>query len=354
MGDDFKRFLSLTDKERKDIFSATASSLDTEPTYIEKDFWVCHVLDAIYNGLPESHPQILFQGGTSLSKAFNLIKRFSEDIDLIICRNWLGFEAERDPTNTNNTSNKGGKALTGKKRKSLFNELGHACATYIQKDLTIALQSLLDTQCKLMPDADDQQTLLISYPSLYPIDNLPYISPHVKLKAGARSAFAPNTTVSITPYIAKTLGGSWAFEAGNIRVIDPARTCLEKILILHGLNCGYRDAKRLPNESERIARHYYDVAMLMKTGIGHNAIANRKLLSDVRKHNIVAFKQAWKKYEEAVPGTIYLVPQDKLHSKIKSDYAAMQGMIFGEAPEFDWIIEQLRLAEDGINLTGAS
>ena len=94
------RHLSDTpgNQERRDVFDAAAERLDTLATYIEKDFWVCRVLDALYHGLPNNHPRLLFKGGTSLSKAFSAIHRFSEDIDMVVFRNDLGFTHDRDPT----------------------------------------------------------------------------------------------------------------------------------------------------------------------------------------------------------------------------------------------------------------
>lgn len=91
----FERFLTLPDQDRRDVFEAAADRLDTLASYVEKDFWVCLVLDALYNRLPEGHPQLLFKGGTALSKAFGLIQRFSEDIDLVVYREGLGFGADR-------------------------------------------------------------------------------------------------------------------------------------------------------------------------------------------------------------------------------------------------------------------
>ena len=117
----FERFLALRDQDRKDVFEATADRFDTLPSYVEKDFWVCLVLDALYNRLPEGHPRLLFKGGTALSKAFGLIRRFSEDIDLVVYREELGFGADRDPTNPDGLSNK--------QRKALFEELT-ACLLY--------------------------------------------------------------------------------------------------------------------------------------------------------------------------------------------------------------------------------
>ena len=98
MTGDSETFLALPDQDRRDIFEAAARRLDTLPGYVEKDFWVCLVLDLLYHGVPQEHPKLLFKGGTSLSKAFGLIDRFSEDIDLVVHRSGLGFEGQRDPT----------------------------------------------------------------------------------------------------------------------------------------------------------------------------------------------------------------------------------------------------------------
>ena len=77
MNGDSESFLSLPKQDRRDVFEAAASRLDTLPGYVEKDFWVCLVLDALYNRLPDGHPRLLFKGGTSLSKAW---KRFEEAV----------------------------------------------------------------------------------------------------------------------------------------------------------------------------------------------------------------------------------------------------------------------------------
>lgn len=339
----FERFLTLPDQDRRDVFEAAADRLDTLASYVEKDFWVCLVLDALYNRLPEGHPQLLFKGGTALSKAFGLIRRFSEDIDLVVYREGLGFSADRDPTSPEGLSNK--------RRKALFDELSAACGTYISGDLTSALTPLLDERCRILPDEEngDQQTLLIEYPTLYPSADIAYVLPRVKLEAGARSALDPNTTGSVRPYISEDLGDDWPFDVGNLHVIEPSRTYLEKLLILHGAHCGYRDAERLPADADRISRHYYDVAMITATEVGASALADEALLTAVREHNLIAFRQAWKKFEEAVPGSVCIVPQDALRAAIEKDYQAMQGMMLGDAPEFDWVMKQLQIAEDTIN-----
>ena len=345
MNGDSESFLSLPEQDIRDVFEAAASRLDTLPGYVEKDFWVCLVLDVLYNRLPEGHPRLLFKGGTSLSKVFGLIDRFSEDIDLVVFRDGLGFEGERDPIVAGNLSNR--------KRAALFKELRAACSGYILGDLQTALTRRIDEiveGCHIGPDEDDvdQQTLFIEYPTLFPSGDVAYVAPRVRIEAGARSALDPSLSCTITPYVADELP-EWSFDVGDIRVIAPERTYWEKLLILHGVHCGYRDAQRLPAEKDRISRHYYDVAMITATETGRSALSRIDLLDAVRNHNLVAFRQAWKRFEEAVLGSMRLVPQAELRMVIEQDYGAMQGMILGDVPDFGWIIEQLRRAEAAIN-----
>ena len=135
----------------------------------------------------------------------------------------------------------------------------------------------------------------------------------------------------------------------NLHVIAPERTYWEKLLILHSLHYGYRDKRRLPNDNDRISRHYYDVAMITATETGRSALSDIALLDSVREHNIIAFRQAWKRFEKAVPGSVRLVPQAKLCTVIERDYRDMEGMILGQAPKFEWILEQIQYAEDTVN-----
>ena len=350
MNGTFEWFLALPEQDKRDVFEAAASRLDTLPSYIEKDFWVCLVLEVLYNRLPDGQPRLLFKGGTSLSKAkaFRFIRRFSEDIDLVVYRDDLGFADDRDPTNAGN--------LSKSKRDSLFKELRAACSSYILGDLTTELTTLIEQiaeGCRVGPDEDDvdRQTLLIEYPTLYPSSGVTYVAPRVKIELGARSALDPTLDCTVTPYVAGELL-DWSFDVDNIRVIAWERTYWEKLLILHGLHCGYRDEQRLPADRNRVSRHYYDVAMITATEAGTSALSNIDLLDAVRNHNLIAFPQVWKRFEEAVPGSVRLVPQAKLRTVIEGDYEAMEGMILGEAPTFGWVMEQLQHAETVINGMG--
>ena len=174
------------------------------------------------------------------------------------------------------------------------------------------------------------------------------MAPRVRIEAGARSALDPNLTCTVTPYVADELP-DWSFGVDDIRVIAPERTYWEKLLLLHGAHCGYRDAQRLPANRDRISRYYYDVAMITATETGRSALSNIDLLDAVRNHNLIAFRQAWKRFEEAVPGSVRLVPQAELRTVIERDYGAMEGMLVGDAPDFGWVMEQLQYAEAKTN-----
>jgi hypothetical protein len=229
----FERFLRLPEVDRVDVFAAAAQRLGTLPSYVEKDFWVCLVLDALYNGLPVGHPRLLFKGGTSLSKGFGLIRRFSEDIDIVVFRHDLGFTDGRDPAGTKFN-------FSRKKRGQLFEELKATCSDYIVGKLAPALSAIIDglqTKCRVMADeADvDQQTLLVEYPSVFDAEGLSYVLPRVKIESGARSALDPHAPRTIVPFVAGELAG-WDLAAGSITTIEPARTYWEKLLILPGGN----------------------------------------------------------------------------------------------------------------------
>jgi len=196
MNESFKSFLSATEQEKIEVFESAARRFNTSFDYMEKDFWVCLVLDALYNGLPSGHPKLLFKGENSLSKAFGLIQRFSEDVDIVVYRESLGFEGERNPTLAVSLSNK--------KRKALFEELRVVCSDYILENMRKDLTTLIDEVaqgCRVYPDPNDQdrQTLFVEYQSLYPAGDDDYVEPRVKIEAGARSALDPNLSCSIAP-----------------------------------------------------------------------------------------------------------------------------------------------------------
>jgi hypothetical protein len=344
MNQAFQKFLNLSTQDQRDVFEAEAEELDTLPTYVEKDFWVCLVLDILYNGLSGDHPRLLFKGGTSLSKAYGLIRRFSEDVDFTVFREDLGFGEDQNPASPD---------LSGKKRKRVCDDIKTATSRYIcselKDDLSEAVHKVAPV-CEVVIDEDDQDksTLLFQYPSLFEDDFSAYVQPRVKLEGGGRSALDPHENLSIQPYIAKTLK-DWDLTVADIITISPERTFWDKVMILHGWYCGYRDENRLPKDRQRLSRHCYDVAMIYKAESGKKAIANVSLREDVRNHAQLFFNRGWMKLEEAIPGSIRLLPTEQLAKALKQDYQAMQGMMLGDVPDFNDILKELSELEAELN-----
>jgi hypothetical protein len=289
MNQEFKRFLELSPQDRKDVFEAEAENLDTRPSYVEKDFWVCLVLDILYNGLNDDRPRLLFKGGTSLSKGYNLIKRFSEDVDFTVFRQDIGFDESKDPAVP---------GISGNERKRRSESIIKATSEYICHKLREDLETIALTvvsECSVIRDTEDrdESTLLFHYPSLFAEGSDAYIQPRVKLEGGGRSALAPHEKLVIKPFINDTLNDTltdWDFSVPNIITIKPERTFWDKVMILHGWSCGHRDEKRLPSDRQRISRHYYDVAMIYKK-LGQEAISDPKLREDVRQHTQDFFQE---------------------------------------------------------------
>jgi hypothetical protein len=182
-------------------FDTTALRLGTASQNIEKDFWVCWTLDGLFNGLKEGEPRLLFKGGTSLSKGFGLINRFSEDIDVTVFRDDIGEPATIEEL----------EALSGKKRRARLDAIRDACKAYISGSLRAELTLILEGRLQAAgldagaarveaDDADpDGQTLLIWYPAATPRSD--YVRAAIKIESGAKSALDPNREVPIKPYV---------------------------------------------------------------------------------------------------------------------------------------------------------
>jgi hypothetical protein len=288
MNQAFLRFLQLPAADRLDVFEAEATRLDTLASYIEKDFWVCCVLDILYNALPAKHPRILFKGGTSLSKVYGLIDRFSEDVDFTIFAEDLGFPGELASSD-----------LSKKQRKKLSEDIKSQTGNYISQQLKRDIEKIvvdLFQGCSVVvdPEIDDRSTLLFLYPSLFRQDNRAYVQPRVKLEGGGRSAVDPHQAHTIRPLISDTLT-DWDFSVQNVITIDAQRTFWDKVFILHGLYCGYRDELRLPSDLQRLSRHYYDVARIFDSEVGKLAVKNDDLRGRVRQHKLSFFQHRLEK-----------------------------------------------------------
>ncbi len=329
-------------------FDTTAQRLGTSAQNIEKDFWVCWTLDVLFNGLKEGGPRLLFKGGTSLSKGFGLISRFSEDIDVTVFRDDIGEAASIEEL----------EELSGKKRKARLEAIKDACKAYINEplrdELTVILADRLKANgvdaAKARIEADDTdpdgQTLLIWYPAATPRSD--YVRAAIKIESGAKSALDPNSEVPIKPYVDDDLP-ALDLTVPAVRTVDPERTFWDKVVILHGLRRWFDKRDELKGGGQRVSRHYYDLHRLVGTAAGAAAIKDRALGDDCVAHARMFFNRPDFDLATAVPGSFALAPHDAMIEQLRVDYRAMQGMIFGDAPAFEAVIESIASLEASLN-----
>jgi hypothetical protein len=338
----------LSTADRIDLFQASAVKRALNVIVVEKDFWVCWVLRQIFSS-PDLPAGLVFKGGTSLSKVWSVIDRFSEDVDLCFDRSDLGFGGDADP----------GKAASGKKRRRRIDDLIAACTVMIRDQFVPRLSGAISQALGTAPgeawrldiDPDDEQAVLFHYPASVARgqgDAAAYLRPFVKLEFGARGEHWPNREKQIQPFVAEDFPHVFKTPTCRVKVVTAERTFWEKATILHswhhaGLDRPLRD---------RQSRHYYDMVRLYQSPIGKTAIADVELLRSVSRHKALFFASAWAKYDQAVPGTLRLVPPERRLAELERDYILMRReMIFGEAPTLDDLLEVLGEIERQVNAT---
>jgi predicted nucleotidyltransferase component of viral defense system len=282
--------------------------------------------------LPGIGEHLTFKGGTSLSKAWKLIERFSEDIDLIVDKEVLGFGGEAAPD----------RASSGNKRKARLEALMGSCRSWVQEKLRPALAGHLratlgdfDWRLEIDRDMADGQCLLFHYPTAFRPDSAGYIRPVVKIELGARSDDWPHAKKSIQPYVAELFPALLPNAAFSFQVLVAERTFWEKACLLHEETFRPADKPR----KLRMARHYYDLWCLLRAGVGNRALADLALFRRVAEHREIFFHHSWVDYSTHRPGTFRLLPPDAHLIGWRTDYQAMLGpMFFGDVPKFEEIL----------------
>jgi hypothetical protein len=335
-------FVKLKPDERRIFFQGTATPRNLEPQIVEKDFWVCWTLKELFR-LPEMGGHLIFKGGTSLSKVFKVIERFSEDIDVSIDRAFLGFGGANEPE-------AGG---SNKEKQRRIEALKAACqqkiADALHPALSAAIQSKVqanETWSLRNDDEDpDQQTLLFEYPSSFAANSTGYIRRMVKIELGARADHWPCETKTVTPYVAEQFPQGFKEGSCEVKVLSVERTFWEKATILHAEFHRPAD-KAMP---ERFSRHYCDFYELIRKGVAQSASPRLDLLARVAEHKSLFFKSSWARYGEAVKGTLRIVPPEQRRKALREDYGRMQQMFFSPPPEFENIVALLTQWESEFN-----
>jgi hypothetical protein len=328
-------FMRFPVERQRLFFQEAQQRIGLAPTSIEKDFWVCLTLRGLFT-LPRWKECLTFKGGTSLSKCWGLISRFSEDLDIVINRESLGF---------------GGDILSRKNQKRLMKE----CSRCVQEELRPVLQKHLQ---EILPgslrwtlevagdDEDpDQQTLLLQYESLFE-KGMTYLRPVVKIELGARSETEPVESPVVRPYLADAFPDLLGNSSFPLRAVAAQRTFWEKAMLLHEET--FRPAEK--NRKARLSRHYYDLFCLIRKGIAAQAISNMDLFDKVSRHRQVFFRQSWVDYETLRKGSLRVLPLPEQLGDWRRDYESMRvEMFFDEPPLFDEMLAVIRQFEEDFN-----
>lgn len=331
----YRQVISAPPRDRLDLFLATANRLGTPIGNVEKDFWICWSLNALYHERPAGGPRLLFKGGTSLSKGYGLIQRFSEDIDVTVFRDDLDEAVSLEDL----------EALSNKKRRARLDAIRNACRAYISGPLyTFLGAQVADAtngagRVEIDPADPDGQTLLVWYPEVEPRDAA-YVRPAVRIESGAKSALDPNQPVLIKPYIGDEAPALNLAVAG-VTTIEAGRTFWDKVVIAHGLRRWYERRGTLRQEGQRVSRHYYDLHCLLRSDVGRAALADPNLGLDCVRHARMFFDRPDYDLASAISGSFAITPINGMIQALNRDYGNTTAMIFGNAPDFEEILASI-------------
>lgn len=329
-----KNIARLSKLEQEELFRNTADKIGIKDAIVEKDFWVCYTLDYLFRRCPWKDA-ISFKGGTSLSKGFNLINRFSEDIDLILDWRVLGYSKNEPWEERSNTKQDAfNKEANSKAEKFLENQF---CPT-----IKLELSKELGYETNIYIDKKDKQTVIFAYPHLFTSTATLQV---IRLEIGALAAWTPSRIVQISPYVATIYPNLFKQKETEVLTVTPERTFWEKITILHH-EANRPEHLKMP---QRYSRHYYDVYCLSKSSIKDSALSHAELLKTVVNFKMKFYPRAWARYQEAVPGTLKLIPPEFRFNELSNDYKAMKDMIYGDVPNFESVIDVIRKLEKEIN-----
>ena len=320
-------WLNLSTKKQQELFNQLSFKTGILPQAIEKDAWVTLVLRILFSSEIASH--LLFKGGTSLSKAYQLIQRFSEDIDISINRNYLGFKDDLTKGEIRKLRRKSHKFVSEKLLNMVTTQL-------LNYPINPRLFSLKVANYKISDQ--DPETITLNYVSVF--SELPYIQHKVVIEVGARSLFYPSEKKEITSIIDHFfLESSFSEKSFQVLTVLPEKTLLEKLILLH-------EEFTKPKEKirhHRMSRHLYDIGQIMNTVYGERAFTNKELFQKIILHREKFTPIKSVNYSELQIDKLHVIPPKEFLAHYKKDYNEMQeNMIYGESVNFDLLLENIK------------
>lgn len=332
-------FIQLSSDERNLYCRQAAERMEIPlpAAVIEKDFWVCWTLNLL-NEIPELKGNITFKGGTSLSKAWGLIERFSEDIDISINRKVFGQEPPHGAEN----------ATSNTQRKTRLEELEDKNATFIKEVLLPILHEKIaghlnpaDFTLRLI-EKGNEVNIEFEYPGTLK-NELGGLLPVVLIELVPRADEIPNEERKITPIIYEVFEDLLGEGSFNISTLTPERTFLEKLLFIHETLEGFNKG------SERKSRHYYDLLKLYKAGVFERIKNNRELLQMVVEHRQTFFRYNTLDYTGILSNGVRVLPKKESWTDWRGDYTRTAVMIYNNIPSFEELMSFAEQLENEFN-----
>jgi hypothetical protein len=336
-------FFKRSPSDRALIIRETAARRGLLPVMVEKDFWVSWTLAVLF-AHPEFGGQLVFKGGTSLSKVFGVIGRYSEDIDLSVSPAFLGITEESVE-----------ESASRHQRSERMKELEAACiervrVRFLPELERIARESLGKRHDGMkwmefqVDDATHSPVVLFHYPSNEP-SGFKYLGRSVKMEFGSLTDQRPVGMHAVLPWLAEEFPKQLGDFRCDLVALEPERTFWEKATILHAEH--YRDAVKPTRD--RFSRHYSDMAALALHTIASRALARDDLRQRVVDWKNRFFAASWARYDLAKPGSFRLVPPEFRLPELERDYQAMRDMFISLPPSFESVIKTVSNLEQQIN-----
>jgi len=328
-----EEWFKLSEDDRRIVINQASTKTGLLPVAVEKDLWVMIALQAIYSTEVAKH--LVFKGGTSLSKAWGIIERFSEDIDLAIDRSFFGFKGELSRTQVKN--------------------LRKASCKYVDEKFHILLEKALlkngvkefELSVTEFEESDtDPLAIEIRYKSL--VEQQEYLQPRILIEISSRSLIEPYENKKLSSIISEIYPNeNFIDHPINIPTVIPTRTLIEKMFLLHE---EFQKPKDRKIRSERMTRHLYDISRLMDTEYLEKVISDKVLYNTIIEHRSKLTKVSWVDYDKHSYSTLNFIPPKEIIDEYEKDYEAMkESMFYGETDSFENLIKKLKKLNDRIN-----
>jgi len=319
-------WFNLPKDKQQELFKQLSFKIGIQPQAIEKDAWVTLVLRIIFNSEVAEH--LVFKGGTSLSKAYGLIKRFSEDIDIAVNREFLGFAGELTKGQI--------RKLRKKSHTFVSNEMSNIIVDEFERHNIDKHLFKTDVENTKISD-QDPEIIKITYQSVF--DELSYIPGRILIEIGARSLIEPAEMKKIKSIIDENYPESSFTEAPFlVKTVIPEKTFLEKMILLHEEFTKPKEKIRY----HRMSRHLYDIGQIISTEFGERALKNESLFQEIIKHRAIFTPIKTVDYSKLELNKLRIIPPDEFIGQYEKDYSEMQeNMIYGEKISFNTLIEKI-------------